>query len=97
MGTAVIAGHVDTKTSAAVFAGLEDLQKGDKFSVERSDGRTASFVVDSAETFAKDAFPDDRVYADTPDAEVRLITCAGAYDRTVKDYTDNLVVFAHLV
>ncbi|MFD5516058.1 class F sortase [Streptomyces sp. NPDC127066] len=97
VGTAVIAGHVDTKTSAAVFAGLENLRKGDKFSVERSDGRTASFVVDSAETFAKDAFPDNRVYADTPDAEVRLITCAGTYDRTVKDYTDNLVVFAHLV
>ncbi|MFH8393507.1 class F sortase [Streptomyces sp. NPDC018036] len=96
-GAAIIAGHVDTKTSAAVFAGLGDLKKGDKFSVERSDGRTASFVVDSAETFAKDAFPDDRVYADTPDAEVRLITCAGTYDRTVKDYTDNLVVFAHLV
>ncbi|MFB6793962.1 class F sortase, partial [Streptomyces sp. NPDC056374] len=27
---------------------------------------------------------------------VRLITCAGAYDRTAKDYTENLVVFAHL-
>ncbi|MFD5633696.1 class F sortase [Streptomyces sp. NPDC058122] len=96
-GTAIIAGHVDTKTSAAVFAGLGDLKKGDRFSVERSDGRTASFVVDSAETYAKDAFPDDKVYADTPDAEVRLITCAGTYDRAVKDYTDNLVVFAHLV
>jgi LPXTG-site transpeptidase (sortase) family protein len=96
-GAAIIAGHVDTTTSAAVFAGLGDLKKGDKFSVERSDGRTASFVVDSAETFAKNDFPDDRVYADTPDAEVRLITCAGTYDRTVRDYTDNLVVFAHLV
>lgn len=97
VGTAIIAGHVDTKTSAAVFAGLGDLKKGDRFSVERSDGRTASFVIDSAETYAKDAFPDDKVYADTPDAEVRLITCAGTYDRSVKDYTDNLVVFAHLV
>ncbi|MER5384174.1 class F sortase [Streptomyces sp. NPDC002688] len=96
-GAAIIAGHVDTTTSAAVFAGLSDLKKGDKFSVQRSDGRTASFVVDSAETFAKDAFPDKRVYADTPDAQVRLITCAGTYDRSVKDYTDNLVVFAHLV
>ncbi|MGW3667143.1 class F sortase [Streptomyces sp. NPDC005141] len=96
-GAAIIAGHVDTKTSAAVFAGLSDLEKGDKFSVQRSDGRTASFVVDSAETFAKEDFPDKRVYADTSDAQVRLITCAGTYDRSVKDYTDNLVVFAHLV
>jgi LPXTG-site transpeptidase (sortase) family protein len=96
-GTAIIAGHVDTKTSAAVFVNLRALKKGDTFSVQRDDSRTASFVVDSAETFAKDAFPNERVYADTPEAQVRLITCTGVYDRTKKDYTDNLVVFAHLV
>ena len=96
-GTSIIAGHVDTKTSAAVFAGLSALKKGDHFTVERADKRTASFVVDSVETFAKDDFPDKRVYADTPRAEVRLITCAGDYDRSEMDYTDNLVVFAHLV
>lgn len=96
-GTAIIAGHVDTVTSAAVFAELGELGPGDRFTVERADGTKPSFVVDSAETFAKDDFPSDRVYADTPGAEVRLITCAGDYDRTVKDYTDNLVVFAHLV
>ncbi|GGN85446.1 class F sortase [Streptomyces albiflavescens] len=96
-GTAIIAGHVDTTTSAAVFAGLSDLEKGDKFKVKRADGRTASFVVDSLETFEKDDFPDKRVYADTPDAEVRLITCTGDYDHSAKDYTENLVVFAHLL
>ncbi|MGW2724398.1 class F sortase [Streptomyces sp. NPDC001492] len=96
-GTAVIAGHVDTKTSAAVFASLGQLDKGDVFYVERADGRTATFRVDSVETFEKDDFPSDRVYDDTPQAQVRLITCAGNYDRSVMDYTDNLVVFAHLV
>ncbi|MBW8739203.1 MAG: class F sortase [Streptomyces turgidiscabies] len=96
-GTAIIAGHVDTATAPAVFAGLSELSKGTRFSVNRSDGRTAVFVVDSVETFAKDDFPDQRVYADTPQAQVRLITCAGVYDHTVKDYQDNLVVFAHLV
>lgn len=95
-GTAVIAGHVDTKTSAAVFVYLSELRKGDTFKVLRADGGTASFVVDSAETFAKDRFPNRRVYGDTGRAEVRLITCAGDYDRTVRDYKDNLVVFAHL-
>ncbi|MYR41958.1 class F sortase [Streptomyces sp. SID5910] len=95
-GTSIIAGHVDTKTSAAVFARLDQLDKGDVFHVERADGRTASFVVDSLETFAKDDFPSSRVYGDADRPEVRLITCAGDYDRTVKDYTDNLVVFAHL-
>ncbi|MDO0929222.1 class F sortase [Streptomyces sp. TG1A-8] len=96
-GTSIIAGHVDTKTSAAVFANLDELKEGDRFSVERADGRTATFVVDGADTYAKDDFPSERVYADTSRAEVRLITCAGDYDHAAKDYTDNLVVFAHLV
>lgn len=95
-GTSIIAGHVDTATSAAVFADLGELEKGDSFQVRRADGRTASFVVDAVETFDKENFPSRRVYADTAQAQVRLITCAGDYDRTVRDYTDNLVVFAHL-
>ncbi|MET9776488.1 class F sortase [Streptomyces sp. NPDC006367] len=95
-GTSIIAGHVDTSTSAAVFARLDQLEAGDVFHVERADGRTASFVVDSLETFDKDNFPSDRVYGDADRPEVRLITCAGEYDRKIKDYTDNLVVFAHL-
>ncbi|MFF9486485.1 class F sortase [Streptomyces sp. NPDC014676] len=96
-GTAIIAGHVDTTTSPAVFARLSELKKGDRFRVLRADGGKATFVVDEKEYFEKDDFPDDRVYADTPDAQVRLITCAGEYDRAAKDYTENLVVFAHLV
>ncbi|WP_240999798.1 class F sortase, partial [Streptomyces sp. Tu 4128] len=95
-GTSIIAGHVDTKTSAAVFARLGQLDEGDVFHVRRADGRKASFEVDGLETFAKDEFPSRRVYGDTDRAEVRLITCAGDYDRQAKDYTDNLVVFAHL-
>jgi LPXTG-site transpeptidase (sortase) family protein len=96
-GTSIIAGHVDTATAPAVFADLGELERGDHFAVKRADGRTASFVIDSVETFEKDHFPNRRVYADTAQAEVRLITCAGDYDHDVKDYTDNLVVFAHLI
>ncbi|MFJ8111867.1 class F sortase [Streptomyces sp. NPDC096132] len=95
-GTAIIAGHVDTKTSAAVFAELRYLKKGDVFDVQRTDQSIAHFVIDDVKTYAKDAFPSERVYGDTPRAEARLITCAGNYDHTAKDYEDNLVVFAHL-
>ncbi|WP_416977517.1 class F sortase [Streptomyces sp. T028] len=95
-GTAIIAGHVDTKTSAAVFAELRYLKKGDVFDVLRTDRSVAHFVVDGTSTFAKDDFPSERVYADTSRAEARLITCAGDYDHSAKDYKDNLVVFAHL-
>ncbi|GAA3501697.1 class F sortase [Streptomyces prasinosporus] len=97
VGTAIIAGHVDTATSPAVFARLSELEKGDRFRVVRADGSKATFEVHGTESFDKDDFPDERVYADGPRAEVRLITCAGDYDRAAKDYTENLVVFAHLV
>lgn len=88
---------MDTATSAAVFVDLGELEKGDVFHVDRADGRRASFVVDSVETFDKGHFPSRRVYEDTATAQVRLITCAGDYDHTARDYKDNLVVFAHLL
>ncbi len=95
-GTAIVAGHVDTMTGPAVFAVLSALQKDNKIHIRREDGSTASFVVDSVESFSKADFPNERVYADAPDAQLRLITCGGDYDRKAKDYTENVVVFAHL-
>ncbi|MEU1281514.1 class F sortase [Streptomyces sp. NPDC005805] len=96
LGTSIVAGHVDTKTGPAVFLQLRMLKKGSKVDILREDGSTVTFVVDSVENFEKDDFPNDRVYADTPDAQLRLITCGGEYDRKAKDYTENVVVFAHL-
>ncbi|MFF9868885.1 class F sortase [Streptomyces sp. NPDC013953] len=95
-GTAIVAGHLDTTTSPAVFARLSTLSPGDTVDVVRKDGTTATFVVDDIDNFPQDDFPDDRVYADTPDAQLRLITCGGSYDRSKKRYTENTVVFAHL-
>ncbi|AWN25266.1 class F sortase [Streptomyces libani] len=95
-GSAIIAGHVDTKTGPAVFLQLESLKTGATINITREDGIIATFKVDSVETFNKARFPNDRVYADAPTAQLRVITCGGAYDRKVKDYVDNVVVFAHL-
>ncbi|WP_335940586.1 class F sortase [Streptomyces sp. PTD5-9] len=95
-GTAIVAGHVDTKTGPAVFLQLQFLKPGATVDITRADGSVATFKVDSVERFKKSNFPDDRVYADTPSAQLRLITCGGAYNKTAKDYEDNVVAFAHL-
>ncbi|MCX4825542.1 class F sortase [Streptomyces sp. NBC_01142] len=95
-GTSIVAGHVDTKTGPAVFLQLSELKPGSKVYIAREDGTIARFEVDSVETFSKAHFPNDRVYADTPSPQLRLITCGGNYDRKAKDYEDNVVVFAHL-
>ncbi|MFD5424248.1 class F sortase [Streptomyces sp. NPDC127084] len=95
-GTAIVAGHFDTKTGPAVFVNLKALKKGSKVEVTRADGKIATFKVDSVESFSKAKFPSARVYNDAQSAQLRLITCGGQYDRKAKDYKENVVVFAHL-
>ena len=97
-GPAVIAGHVDGPGGPAVFYRLGELTAGAEVRVTRDDGTVATFVVDSVERFAKADFPTSRVYGNTTDrAELRLITCGGAFDPVTGHYVDNIVVFAHLV
>ncbi|MFI2781237.1 class F sortase [Streptomyces sp. ALB3] len=95
-GTSVVAGHVDTRTGPAVFLLLRTLKAGNTVDITREDGAVATFEVDSVETFSKADFPSKRVYSDNGTAQLRLITCGGAYDKKKKDYEDNVVVFAHL-
>ena len=95
-GAAIVAGHVDTKTGPAVFLLLSLVKPGASVSVKRADGSTAAFKVDSVQTFSKASFPDQKVYGATADAQLRIITCGGTFDRTKQDYKDNVVVFAHL-
>ena len=96
-GPSVIGAHVDSKAGPAVFYRLGSLKKGAEVSVLRKDGSTATFVVDSVARYSKDDFPTAKVYGDTKGrAELRLITCGGAFDQSTGHYVDNIVAFAHL-
>jgi LPXTG-site transpeptidase (sortase) family protein len=94
VGPAVIAGHVDSPTGPAVFADLDELEPGDVVEIEREDGTSVRFEVDRTEVVGKDDFPTDAVYGPTPDAQLRLITCDGAYVSGAGGYQENLVVWA---
>ena len=97
-GPAVLAGHVDSQDGPAVFHRLSELRPGAIVDVARADGRTARFAVDKVERYAKDRFPTVAVYGDTTHrAELRLITCGGRFDSGTGHYTDNVVVYAHLL
>ncbi|MGY1812005.1 class F sortase [Blastococcus sp. SYSU D00820] len=96
VGPAVLAGHVDSTAGPAVFFRLRDLAPGDEVLVDRADGTTARFTVTAVDRYAKDAFPTTEVYGPTPDAQLRLITCGGAFDRAARSYRDNVVVHARL-
>ncbi|WP_161972633.1 class F sortase [Curtobacterium sp. HSID17257] len=96
VGPAVIAGHVDSPTSAAVFFRLDELVAGDEIHVSMSDGSDRTFTVERSERAAKSAFPTSDVYGSSPTPQLRLITCDGTFDTATGHYTDNLIVFADL-
>lgn len=96
IGPAVILGHVDSYEGPAVFWPLGKLEAGDEVEIDREDGTTAVFVITHSERFDQDEFPTQLVYGPTPDAQLRLITCTGTFNKGAQRYSHNLVVFGVL-
>jgi sortase (surface protein transpeptidase) len=94
VGPAIILGHIDSYRGPGVFFRLAELRRGDEIVVRRSDDSTALFRVTEVQTYQKDQFPTQSVYGPTPDAELRLITCGGAFDSASGHYLSNIVVYA---
>ena len=96
-GAAVIVGHIDSLTGPGVFFRLRLLHPGSRVYVRRADGTLAVFRVTSVRSYPKSRFPTLAVYGPVPDAELRLITCGGAFDVATGHYLSNVIVYATLV
>ncbi|WP_405492520.1 class F sortase [Streptomyces sp. NBC_00096] len=97
-GTALLVGHVDTQSKPAVFYGLSSAKPGDKVRVVRADGSVAEFTVEDVRVHERAGFDPAKAYGPRVRgrAELRLVTCGGAYDKAAKEYTANVVVSAYL-
>jgi sortase (surface protein transpeptidase) len=93
-GPAILAAHVNYNGVAGTFSRLHELKIGDQAIVTGADGSTATFEVYRVDRFPKSAFPTDLVYGNSPDAELRLVTCGGELDTAARSYRDNVVAFA---
>ncbi|HEU4421052.1 MAG TPA: class F sortase [Pilimelia sp.] len=93
IGPAVIAGHVDSKYTPAVFFRLAQLRPGEEVLVARGGG-WVTFRVAAVSRYAKHQFPTAEVYGSTPDPQLRLITCGGTFDTALRSYADNIVAYA---
>jgi hypothetical protein len=93
-GPAVIVAHVDSVRGPDVFFNLRHLQPGDEIHVPSSDGRTATFVVESSEMQPKEALPVDRIWGKTDGPALRLITCGGNFNQARRSYESNVIVYA---
>jgi len=96
VGPAVVLGHVNGNGRDGVFADLYRIRPGQEVEVDREDGRTAVFTVYRVTTVPKTAFPTTEVYGNTPDAQIRLVTCGGALDESRHSYLSNVIVFGTL-
>ena len=94
IGSAIIIGHIDSTSGPGVFYRLTELSRGDDVYVKRADGTTAEFRITGRQEYLKDQFPTQTVYGAVPDAELRLITCGGAFDPATGHYLSNIVVYA---
>lgn len=93
-GPAVIAAHVDSVAGPDVFYRLRELEPGDEITVAHADGARSTFAVRDAEQQDKDDLPVDRIWNDTDDSVLRLITCGGEFDRQRRSYESNVIVYA---
>ena len=94
IGSAIILGHIDSLSGPAVFYRLGHLRPSDRVYVRRTDGKLTEFRVDSVRWYLKSRFPTAAVYGPTPDPELRLISCGGVFDPSLKSYLSNVVVYA---
>jgi hypothetical protein len=93
-GSAVLAGHVDSKEGPGAFWGLRELALDDIVTITHADGSERSWRVVAREQYPKDELPIDEVFVWGGDSEqLALITCGGDWNRDRASYRDNIVVY----
>lgn len=93
-GTAVLAGHVDSRTQGrGAFFDLRQLDVGDRVVVS-FDGSASTWEVVARRQYGKDVIPLDEVFTRGGAPRLALITCGGEFDGGAGRYLDNVVVYA---
>lgn len=96
IGSAVIAGHLDSKTGPAIFYKLSSLKINDSIEIIDQDGITHYFKVSDKKIYQDNNFPIDEVFTKSDSSRLNLITCAGTYDKVAKNYNNRMVIFGTL-
>jgi sortase (surface protein transpeptidase) len=96
-GPTVLVSHVSWNGKKGSFYRLKDLKAGDEVDIYGKSGDCAVFQVDSSETILKTKLPTEKIWNDTQESVIRLVTCGGAYDSKTGHYLSNVIVYGHLV
>jgi len=97
LGTAIMAGHVDSKTGPAIFYPLKKLNSGDQVLIFNEEGQQLVYEVTSIESYLTSEAPLDKIFGDTDQSLLNLITCTGKFNRKLGTHEKRLVVYTRLV
>lgn len=98
LGPSVMLGHIDSAAyGPGVFFRLGALRQRDTVSITLADHTVAVFEIERVVEYPKAHFPTLAVYGNLDHAGLRLITCGGKFDPSVRSYEDNIVAYASLV
>ncbi|NNC41814.1 MAG: class F sortase [Acidimicrobiia bacterium] len=94
-GSAVLAAHVDLAGQGpGVFFGLRDLEPGSTIYVDFDDGTTGVYEAKARKTYQKEDLPSDAIFSREGPSVLTLITCGGDFNRSLRRYDSNVVVYA---
>jgi len=93
-GNVLLDGHVDWGGRLRVFGLLSRLQQGDAVQITSADGDLLTYSVAWTRLYDADGAPLDEIFQQSGDEEVTLITCGGAFDRSIHMYLSRWIVRA---
>ena len=93
-GATVLAAHVSWNGTTGPFAQLGSVEPGNRIAVTLDDGTTRHYQVSERATYGKLELPRERLWRNTGDEELVLITCGGDFNPDLRRYRENIVVYA---
>jgi hypothetical protein len=93
-GATVLAAHVTWNGDYGPFLNLGELAPGDVVEVALEDGGRRVYEVVERTMYDKDGLPRDRIWRNTGEETLVLITCGGDFNPDINRYRQNIVVYA---
>jgi len=93
-GATVLAAHVSWNRTPGPFARLGSVEPGEQIEVALDDGTARLYEVTERAVYGKLELPRERIWRNSGDETLVLITCGGDYNPEIRRYRENIVVYA---
>lgn len=95
-GSAVVAGHVNTRNGKSIFWNLHKLETGDEVEVLNKSGEKRTFKVIGKESYDYQHAPVKKIFGYTSRRKLNLITCTGDFNYDAGTHQERLVIYTEL-